>query len=61
MFTKGFKKQADAPPIMPTAAQGKAFRKGMNQDVSVSQGWQNIKNEVGSLFGGAPNVGKMGG
>lgn len=61
MFTKGFKKQADAPPIMPTVQQGKAFKKGLEGGgPTFGQALTNIKNEVGNIFGmSATNTGKM--
>jgi hypothetical protein len=42
------------PPVMPTPTQGRAFRKGLmgnDPNKSNATGWQNVKNELGALFG----------
>lgn len=61
MFTKGFRKEAwdgsKAPQIDPEKAR--LAMKGMNKPVGqqMSDGWANIKSELG--FGGGGNTGKM--
>lgn len=56
MFIQGFKKQAfDAslPPSMPDPNKARQAAAGAMQGQSLSKGWANMKNEVGSIFGGA--------
>lgn len=63
MFTKGFKLAWDPnmPVGMPDPAKARAAAAGAaSGGPTMAQGWQNMKNEFGSLFGaGAKNVGKM--
>lgn len=52
MFTRGFQKIA-APPIMPTAQQGRDFRRGLHSGgPTFSQAMQNLKSGISNLFGG---------
>lgn len=67
MFTKGLNKTAfdGAKPVnMPDPAKARAAAAGAaSGGPSMAQGWANMKNELGGMFGsnGAKNTGKMGG
>lgn len=58
MFVRGFtktaiRKMADLDPV-----KVQQFKKGFSSGgPSLSQGWQNIKNEIGGLFGGSNSPG----
>lgn len=59
-FTLGFKKTA-APPIMPTAQQGRDFRKGLHSGgPTFSEAMQNLKTGIMGMFGGTAATGAQG-